>query len=102
MFHGYTFFVICPACINKVFDPLLDYPWCLAIGDVDVNLDIISTNAFVLTDATATKILRLLHIGFCRDVLKDGIALIREIPWSTFAVEQAHGSRCGTPLSSSI
>jgi hypothetical protein len=76
----------------KVFSQLRQFPWSLAIGDIENNLDTLAASTDEISDLCTAKIKQLLQAGHNRTVLKDGIALLREVPWSTAGVEQSHGS----------
>lgn len=77
---------------QKIFRVLASYPWKLAIGDIDANLDLLAVNAGPISDSTTHKIRILLAQGFNRQQLKEGVQLLQEVSWSTVAVEQAHAS----------
>ena len=49
-----------------------------------------------ISNLVAWKIRQLLQAGFRKDKIECGLTLMREIPWSTLPVEQAHGSTAST------
>jgi hypothetical protein len=77
---------------NKVFSKLSEFPWKLAVGSISANLDALAASEEPIRDSCAHKIRRLLHMGYNRDKLHAAVALLREIPWSSVPVEQAHAS----------
>lgn len=77
---------------HKVFNAVEGYPWKLAVGDVDQNLDTLASSTEEFADACTHKVRLLLQKGFPKEQLKRGIALFLEIPWSSVPVEQAHAS----------
>ena len=81
------------------------YRWNLAQGDIAANLEALSESSTAATDTTTAQIKSLLGLGYNRAALADAVALLREVPWSTLGVEQAHGSvacirKLQTPLCS--
>lgn len=75
--------------------PAEKYPWRLARGDIDANLQELKDRPDGATglDETTTKIYKLVKKGMVsRGALIAAIQLMLEIHWSTTAVEQAHGS----------
>ena len=77
---------------RKVFDVICEFPWKLAVGDVRRNLEQLEASDEVISDTFAAQVRALLRIGFNRDKLVDAVVLLKEVPWSTVPVEQAHGS----------
>ena len=76
----------------SVFSVLEGYPWRLADGDIDANLDALAADPGVGLDPTTNKIKHSVQTGMNRERLKAGVSLLQEIPWSTTPVEQAHAS----------
>lgn len=77
---------------RRVLWPAGAYPWSLCQGDIDSNLAHLAESTAEVMDPTAAKIKALLGLGYNRGLLKDGLTLLREVPFSTQAVEQSHGS----------
>lgn len=77
---------------ERVFSVLSDYPWRLAVGDIQKNLDLLAASEEPIPDSCAHKVRLLLRAGFNRTRLEEGVALLREVPWSSVPVEQAHAS----------
>ena len=77
---------------HKVFNAVEGYPWNLAVGDVGLNLDALATSTEEIADACTHKIRLLVQNGFPREQLIRGIALFREVSWSSVPVEQSHAS----------
>ena len=72
-------------CLRQVHQ----YPWCIAIGDQDKNLDALRAGPEP-QQPTAAKIWWLLQRDFPRVQLKAGLQLLLDAPWSTSATEQGH------------
>ena len=77
---------------RHVLQVAADYPYKLAYGDVGANLDALHRCPDLVADPTTMQIRALLESGYNRSSLVDAALLFREIPWSTQAVEQSHGS----------
>ena len=77
---------------RHVLQVAVDYPYKLAYGDVGANLDALHRCPDPVADPTTMQIRALLESGYNRSSLVDAVLLFREIPWSTQAVEQSHGS----------
>ena len=77
---------------DKVFSPLKDYPWRLALGDVDENLQILAATGGPIRDSLTHKLRILLQMGYNKARLVSAVTLLREVPWSSVPVEQAHAS----------
>ena len=77
---------------ERVFNVVRQNPFALVIGDVDANLEKLLKYDGAISDATTWKIRELLKLGYPRRLLKQGLQLIRNVNFSTVAVEQAHGS----------
>ena len=84
--------VSCAYIHKKIFEVVDGFPWKLAEGDISRNLDRLAKDGYTGEDPATLKLLGLLRIGYNRARLADGVALLRDIPWSTKTVEQAHGS----------
>jgi hypothetical protein len=77
----------------KVFRPMLGHPWSLAVGDIEANMSqLLAAEAASVADPLARKLRALLAQGYNRTLLVDALTLLRSVPWSSVAVEQAHGS----------
>ena len=76
----------------RVFNVLEAYPWSLAVGDIEDNLDDLAATDSPISDPTTQKIRVLLQQGYNRKQVALGVALFREVSFSTVAVEQAHAS----------
>ena len=72
---------------------MADYPWRLAVGSIQENLDLLAASEEPIADSCAHKVRLLARAGFNRSRLLEGVALLlREVPWSSVPVEQAHAS----------
>ena len=80
---------------GKLFVPLQEWPWKLALGDVIANLRALEDSQEPISDITTSNIRELLRQGYPVQKIVDGLALLQEVPWTTLGVEQAHGS-CAT------
>lgn len=76
---------------KKLLRVARDWPWRLADGDVEANLEELASQDEVLEPVTA-KIKQLLHWRFNRQALVAGVQLLAEVHWTTTGVEQGHGS----------
>ena len=77
---------------KRVFQVAKAYPWKLTLGNVAANLQALADSDAPVADPTTTQIKSLLSLGYNREALSDAVSLLREVPWSTLGVEQAHGS----------
>ena len=77
---------------RKLFNVAGGLPWSLCVGDISLNLQCLEDEGYDGDDPTVLKILELMRLGYNRQRLAEGISLLRDIPWSTVTVEQAHGS----------
>ena len=77
---------------ERIFSSLAEYPWRLAVGNIQENLDLLAASEEPIADSCAHKIRLLARAGFNRSRLEEGVALLREVPWSSVPVEQAHAS----------
>jgi hypothetical protein len=77
---------------KRVFQEVRSWPWRIAVGDIDKNLEELEESKEPIADTCAHKIRQLLQAGYNRTVLKEAVALLREVPWTSVPVEQAHGS----------
>lgn len=77
---------------DRLFRIADDFPWRLAFGDIQDNLEKLHSEPYQGHDRATQQIKQLLQIGFPRSQLGDLVALLREVPWTTVTVEQAHGS----------
>jgi hypothetical protein len=76
---------------TRVFSEAEKHPWSLACGDVESNLEDLA-NGPEPAERTAKKIWRLLHMGFNRHDVQEGLKLLLDCPWSTASAEQQHAS----------
>lgn len=77
---------------RKVFQEMEQYPWRLAVGDVDENLEVLQASNDTISDPFAASVRGLLRVGLPPEKVKQAVLLLRECPWSTVHVEQSHGS----------
>lgn len=77
---------------RRLFATAEDYPWRLAQGDILANLQELCATDYSGTDSATRQIKALLAAGFDRHRLADALGLLRDVPWTTVTVEQAHGS----------
>lgn len=77
---------------RKTLSAVESYPWKLGIGNISSNLPSLEASAETIPDTFASSVRVLLRSGFNRKQIQDVIELKAEAPWSTTAVEQAHGS----------
>lgn len=77
---------------RKVFSQMSEYPWKLCVGNVAANLDALAASEEPIRDSCAHKVRSLLKLGFNKDKLISAVQLLREVPWSSVPVEQAHAS----------
>ena len=68
-----------------------EFPWSLVQGDADVRLEELSSQECP-AEETAKKIWLLLKMGFDRQVLKRGLAVMKEAAHSALTTEQAHAA----------
>lgn len=69
-------------------------PWSLAIGDLQHNLDSLSSGP-PPAEETAAKVFGLLGLGYNRQALAEGLRLMSQCSWSTNCVEQGHSAASG-------
>lgn len=84
--------VSCAYIHKKIFSVADELPWSLVAGDVSENLQRLADKGYDGDDPTVMKIVELLRLGYNRERLVEGVSLLRDVPWSTMTVEQAHGS----------
>lgn len=77
---------------SKVFCEARRGAWGLVQGCVDANLAALHQQDGSPDDDTLWKIKELMGLGFNVEQLKEALALVRDISWSTTSVEQQHGS----------
>ena len=77
---------------RRVFQVAKGFPWKLTQGDIAANLEALSESNAAVADPTTAQIKSFLGLGYNRAALVDAVALLREVPFSTLGVEQAHGS----------
>ena len=89
--------LVCGAFITRsVLYQLEKCPWSLVMGDIDENLDALQEQARAPRELVAKKIQTLLRMDFSRDVIKEGLMLLRDVRWSIASCEQGHGSASAT------
>ena len=76
---------------QQVFQPVLQYPWTLTVGDMRQNLALLKESAEV-HEATACETQRLLWDYHNENELVDGLRILAEVNWSTTTTEQLHAS----------
>ena len=78
---------------EQVFSPLASYPWCLCHGNVDEKLDQLADADTPTPSCQVTaNIQDLLRGGYNRLLIKKGLELLGQVPWSTNVQEQGHAS----------
>ena len=77
---------------KRIFQELESLPWRLAVGDIDQNLADLEESQEPISDMCAHRVRQLLRAGYNRATLKEAVSLLREVPWTSVPVEQAHGS----------
>ena len=77
---------------NKTLHEARQYPWSIAAGNQDENLDKLADLDVAPGEPVAAKIWTLLQGGFSRQKIKDGLRLLLECPWGTASAEQQHAS----------
>ena len=77
---------------DKVFRPLTEYPWKLVVGDIAQNLLVLAALPGPPPEDNAQKLWTLLQAGHSHGPLIQALTLVRDVPFSTINVEQAHGS----------
>eukprot|EP00969_Alexandrium_andersonii_P121553 5373634-Alexandrium_andersonii.AAC.1 len=76
---------------QQLFAPASEYPWCLGAGNVEGNLDELAQGPEP-QEAVASKIWRLLQLGYSKAMLVAGVRLLMQCSWSTATAEQLHAS----------
>ena len=77
---------------KRIFDEVRRYPFSLAIGDIDGNLDRLLASTDEADSGCTEKVRSLLRCGYNRQALIRGIQMLRYVEFSTRAVEQGHGT----------
>ena len=77
---------------EKTLQPLTQYPWSLAIGKAEDRLHELEALEEPPVEPNANKMWRLLKAGYPTASLLKAIDMFRHLPFTTMAVEQAHGS----------
>ena len=77
---------------EKTLQPLTEYPWSLAMGSADSRLSELEALLEAPIEGTACKMWKLLKAGYPRGRLSQVIDMIRQLPFTSLAVEQAHAS----------
>ena len=88
---------------RRVFQFLKCYPFCLAVGDIDANLEALShsSDSTKLDPGMTQKVHHILARGYDRQQLTDGVALLNEVDMLTLGAEQGHGSM-GSSIGSTL
>ena len=76
---------------NRVVSAATALPWSLSVGDVGANLAQLAAGPEP-KEPTASKIHKLMVLGYNTEQLCDAVKLLGECPWSTLVCEQLHGS----------
>lgn len=76
---------------HRFFAAASEYPWRLATGDQDANLASLMSGPKPAEEC-AGKIWELLHLGFNKNQIKQGLELVLDAPWGTASAEQQHAS----------
>ena len=76
---------------KKVFRVALQYPWKLALGDVDANLEALRQLP-APREETTLQIWTLVKIGYSRVQVVQAVRLLLKCPWSSVPVEHGHAS----------
>jgi len=76
---------------TRVLTEAQKLPWALATGDLDRNLADLKAGPEP-DEPTAAKVWSLLQVGYNRELLKQGLMLIQDCPWSSASAEQQHAS----------
>jgi len=79
----------------RFFSAAAQLPWSLAQGDKDANLQALKAGPQP-QEPIAAKIWTLLHLGFNKHQLKQGLELLLDCPWGTASAEQQHASATAT------
>jgi hypothetical protein len=77
---------------KRIFDQVRRYPFSLALGDVDDNLNRLMASTDKVDSGCTEKVRSLLRRGYNRQALIRGIQMFKYIEFSTRAVEQGHGT----------
>ena len=75
---------------KNFLDKVRSMPWCIAIGDVDANLEAFAASTEPVDDPVAKKIKTLLGMNFSRPQLVEAVSMFRDCRWSTAFAEQLH------------
>ena len=76
---------------TRVLTEAQKLPWALATGDLEQNLADLKEGPKP-DERTAAKVRSLLQVGYNRELLKQGLMLMQDCPWSSASVEQQHAS----------
>ena len=77
---------------EKTLQPLLQHPWSLTQGSPLERLQELEVLEEMPTEVNAQKMWKLLKAGYSKKKLEAILTLAKHAPFSTIAVEQAHGS----------
>lgn len=75
----------------RVFSEVRKYPWRLAQGDINANLQRLREEGEP-EEPTTAKIWHLLQLGWNAEVLKEAVGLLAEVAWGTKVAEEQHAS----------
>ena len=75
----------------RIWDEVESMPWLLCRGDIAQNIADLRDGPDA-SDHTTIKIQKLARLGWRMSVLVDGVERLGDVPWSTSAHEQGHGS----------
>ena len=76
---------------HRFFAAALEYPWRLATGDQDANLASLRSGPKPAEEC-AGKVWELMHLGYNKNQIKQGLDLVLDAPWGTASAEQQHAS----------
>ena len=76
---------------RRVLWPASQLPWSLARGNIEENIDELVAGPMP-DEIVSAKIWRLLRAGVARAMVRQGVELLGDIPWTTTMCEQQHGS----------
>ena len=77
---------------EKALGPFSDYPWKFATGSAVSRLEELESLPEAPAEVNAQKLWKLLQAGYPKAKLAAVLGLLKQAPFSTMPVEQAHGS----------
>ena len=77
---------------HRVFAELARPPWSLCVGDIKKNLMDLHDLPEAPTEVVSSKIFHLLKGGMAVEQVAAGVALLKEVSWSTTTTEQLHAA----------